>query len=403
MYAEFLNKALRRLKDEGRYREFVTLERVPGWHPQARWLKADGSAVPVTLWCANDYLGMSQHPAIKGALSQAASKYGTGAGGTRNIGGTHIAHIQLEKTLADMHGKEAALAFTSGYASNMATLSTLPKLLPDCAIFSDQKNHASMIRGIQASGAPKYIFRHNDMAHLKELLAALPTTQPKIIACESVYSMDADFAPLADIVTLARQYNALVYLDEVHAVGMYGVTGAGVAEKLGLAGDIDIIEATLAKAFGCIGGYIAGTAALVDCVRSYAPDFIFTTSLPPAIAAAAVTSIDYVRQHGELREQLHANADKLRAKLREKNLPLIEATSHIVPLHVGDARHCKAISDWLLNEHQIYVQPINYPTVPKGDERLRFTVTPQHTDAHIDALVDALVMVFKRAKLLKAA
>lgn len=383
--------ALETIRAEGRYRVFTDLERKVGAFPRA-W--SHRSQAEVIVWCANDYLGMGQHPVVLEAMKNALSDMGAGAGGTRNISGTHHKIVELEQTLAELHRKEAALVFTSGYVANEATLSTLGAMLPGCVIFSDAQNHASMINGIRQSGAEKKIFRHNDIDHLAKLLAATDIKRPKIIAFESVYSMDGDVGPIREICALARQYNALTYLDEVHAVGMYGPRGAGIAEREGLMGEVDIIQGTMAKAFGVIGGYITANATLVDVIRSYAPGFIFTTTLPPAIAAGANASIRHLMQSNIERAQHQVNAQKLKTMLTEAGIPVMANNTHIVPVMVGDPVRCKAMSDALLERYRLYVQPINYPTVHKGTERLRITPTPFHTLAMMEELRNALVAVF---------
>jgi len=384
------SQALDALHEERRYRVFADLERRAGAFPTATLREPDGSQRDITIWCSNDYLGMGQHPDVIAAMQETAARTGVGAGGTRNISGTNHPLIELEEELADLHGKQAALVFTSGYVSNLAGISTIARLLPDAVVFSDQLNHASMIDGVQTSRAAKQIFRHNDMAHLEELLAALPLERPKLIVFESVYSMDGDIAPMAAIADLADKYNALTYLDEVHAVGMYGPRGGGIAERDGLLDRIDVIEGTLAKAFGTLGGYIAGSHALIDAVRSYAPGFIFTTALPPPVAAAATTAIRHLKASSAEREGQQRAVTAARARLLAAHLPVIETPTHILPVMIGDAEKCKAASDHLLAVHGIYIQPINYPTVPKGTERLRITPTPLHDAAAIEHLAQAL-------------
>ncbi|MCV2870440.1 5-aminolevulinate synthase [Defluviimonas sp. WL0002] len=385
-----LDAALKRLHDEGRYRTFIDIERRRGHFPKALWNKADGSQREITVWCGNDYLGMGQHPVVLNAMHEAIDATGAGSGGTRNISGTTVYHKRLEAEIADLHRKEAALLFTSAYIANDATLSTLPKLFPGLIIYSDELNHASMIEGIRRNGGAKRIFRHNDLAHLRALLEADDPAAPKLIAFESIYSMDGDISPMKAICDIALEFGALTYLDEVHAVGMYGPRGAGVAEKLGLMGRIDIINATLAKAYGVMGGYIAASAKMVDAIRSYAPGFIFTTSLPPAVAAGAAASVHYLKTGQELRDQQQENARVLKSRLKALGLPIIDHGTHIVPVHVGDPVHCKKISDMLLEHYGIYVQPINFPTVPRGTERLRFTPSPVHAPEDIDRLVKAM-------------
>lgn len=384
-------EALGALHNERRYRVFANLERRAGSFPIAILREPDGSSRDVTIWCSNDYLGMGQHGDVIAAMQQTAGRTGVGAGGTRNISGTNHPLIELEQELADLHGKEAALVFTSGYVSNLAGISTIARLLPDVVVLSDQLNHASMIDGVKTSRATKQIFRHNDLADLEELLAALPLERPKLIAFESVYSMDGDIAPIAEIVDLAEKYNALTYLDEVHAVGMYGARGGGIAEREGLLDRIDVIEGTLAKAFGTLGGYITGSKVLVDAVRSYAPGFIFTTALPPPVAAAATAAIRHLKQSTLERAGQQEAVAATRRRLLESQLPVMDTPTHILPVMIGDAEKCKAASDRLLEKHNIYIQPINYPTVPKGTERLRITPTPLHDGASIEHLAQALV------------
>jgi 5-aminolevulinate synthase len=392
-YDLMLDGALSRLKAEGRYRVFNDLERRVGQFPLAY---SHSAAREVVIWCANDYLGMGQHPVVHEAMHHAIDSLGAGAGGTRNISGNHHAMVELEETLAELHGKESALVFTSGYVANEAALSTLGSLLPNAIIFSDACNHASMIHGVRHSGAEKKIFRHNDIAHLRELLEATDPARPKIIAFESVYSMDGDIGRIAEFCDLAEEFGALTYLDEVHAVGMYGARGAGVAERDGVMHRVDVIQGTLGKAYGVMGGYIAARHAIVDAVRSFAPGFIFTTSLPPTLTAGATASIRYLMQHSAERDAHQANAAKLKAMLKLARVPYLHTETHIVPVMIGDPNLCKAASDLLLDEHGIYVQPINFPTVPRGTERLRITPTPLHTDAMMQHLVDSLVDVFDR-------
>jgi 5-aminolevulinate synthase len=393
-YNKFFGDALGRLHDERRYRVFADLERIAGRFPHATWHSPKGPR-PIVMWCSNDYLGMGQHPKVVGAMVETATRAGTGAGGTRNIAGNNHSLIQLEHELADLHGKEAALVFTSGYVSNQTGIATLAKLIPNCLILSDALNHNSMIEGIRQSGTQYLVFRHNDVGHLEELLRANPG-RPTMIVCESLYSMDGDVAPLAKICDLAERYGAMTYVDEVHAVGMYGPRGGGIAERDGVMHRIDILEGTLAKAFGCLGGYIAGSASMVDAVRSYAPGFIFTTALPPAICSAATAAIRHLKSSSWERERHQDRAARLKAILTAAGLPVMSSDTHIVPLFVGDPEHCKKACDLLLEQHGIYIQPINYPTVPKGTERLRITPSPYHEDALIDGLAEALVQVWEQ-------
>lgn len=375
-----------------------------GAYPLAEWTRPDGSRKAITVWCGNDYLGMGHHEVVLDAMHAAIDAVGAGSGGTRNISGTTLYHKRLEAELADLHGKEAALVFTSAYNANDASLSTLPRLFPGMIIYSDALNHASMIEGIRRNGGDKRIFRHNDVAHLRELLEADDPSVPKLIAFESIYSMDGDFAPIKEICDLAEEFGALTYLDEVHAVGMYGPRGGGVAERDGLAGRIDIINGTLGKAFGVFGGYVAGTAKMMDAIRSYAPGFIFTTSLPPAVAAGAAASISYLKgaEGQKLRDAQQLHASILKMRLKGMGLPIIDNGTHIVPVHVGDPVHCKALSDMLLDEFGIYVQPINFPTVPRGTERLRFTPSPVHDPLQIERLVKAMDSLWSRCALNRA-
>jgi 5-aminolevulinate synthase len=393
-YRGLFEDAVDALRQEKRYRVFADLERIAGRFPKAIYRDASDNAREITIWCSNDYLGMGQHQKVVSAMQETAGKLGVGAGGTRNISGTNRPLVELERSLADLHRKEAALVFTSGFVSNEAALSTIARLMPDCVIFSDQLNHASMIQGVRQSGMEKKIFRHNDVEHLRELLAGVDRKRPKLIAFESVYSMDGDIAPIKAICDLAEEFGALTYIDEVHAVGMYGPRGGGIAERDGLMDRIDIIEGTLAKGFGVMGGYITANRAIIDAVRSYAPEFIFTTALPPALCAAARTSIEHLKVSTTERELHKRQARLTKAILSDAGLPVMMTDTHIVPLIVGDARLVKAASDMLLDKHNIYIQPINYPTVPKGTERLRITPTPLHTDEMVFELRHALVSVW---------
>jgi 5-aminolevulinate synthase len=401
-YDRIFKSAIERLHEEGRYRVFIDILRTKGNYPNARCFGGNGPK-PITVWCSNDYLGMGQNPAVVAAMEEALHDVGAGSGGTRNISGNTHYHTELEAELASLHGKEAALIFTSGYVSNEATLSTLGKLLPGCVIFSDELNHASMIAGIKNSGCEKRVFRHNDLEHLEELLAAEDVETPKLIAFESVYSMDADIAPIAAICDLADKYNALTYLDEVHAVGMYGDTGGGISERDDVADRLTIIEGTLGKAFGVMGGYIAADQTIVDCIRSYAPGFIFTTSLSPVLVAGALASVRHLKSSNEERRAQQEAAAMLKAKFAAAGLPAMPSVTHIVPLLVGCPVKAKKISDILLAEYGLYVQPINFPTVPRGTERLRFTPGPQHTAEMMDELTEALVEIWGRLDLRKAA
>lgn len=402
-YRNAFKASVARVRAEGRYRVFANLRRVRGQFPRAHWRTPDGDVRDVVVWCSNDYLGMGQSPCVMGAMKQAIDDVGAGAGGTRNISGTTHYHVELEQSLADLHGKEAALLFTSGYISNQATLSTLGRILPGLIMFSDAHNHASMIEGVRQSGCEKHVWRHNDVEHLEALLKAAPADAPKLIALESVYSMDGDIGPLEAVCDLADKYNALTYLDEVHAVGLYGLRGGGIAERDGLLDRFDIIEGTLGKAFGLMGGYIAADEVIIDAVRSLAPGFIFTTSLAPPIAAGARASVEYLKSAHRLREAHQERAAALKARLRAAGLPVMASETHIVPVHVGDPVLCKRMTDALLIDHGIYVQPINYPTVPRGGERMRFTPTPLHDDSMLDALVHGLREVYGRHAGLKVA
>ncbi|MBZ6378950.1 5-aminolevulinic acid synthase [Pacificimonas flava] len=402
-YDQIFSKAIERLHEEGRYRVFIDIMRNRGQFPNARCFAGHNGPKPITVWCSNDYLAMGQHPKVVEAMEGALHDVGAGSGGTRNIGGNTHLHVELESELASLHGKEQALLFTSGYVSNEATLSTLAKLLPGCIVYSDELNHASMIAGIRNSGCEKRVWRHNDLAHLEELLAADDPAAPKLIAFESVYSMDGDVAPIAEICDLADRYNALTYLDEVHAVGMYGAHGGGISERDDVASRLTIIEGTLGKAFGVMGGYIAASKTLIDVIRSYAPGFIFTTSLSPVLVAGALASVRHLKESAEERDAQQAAASRLKELMLEAGLPVMPSVTHIVPLQVGDPVKAKRISDVLLMEYGMYVQPINYPTVPRGTERLRFTPGPHHDEAMMKDLVKALVEVWDRLELRLAA
>jgi 5-aminolevulinate synthase len=393
-YRRFFESAVFRLQSERRYRTFAHIERDVETFPEALWHLPDGRAEAITIWCSNDYLGMGQHLEVIQAMVETAQRVGAGAGGTRNISGSSHAIVELERELADLHGKEAALVFTSGWISNLAAISTIADLLPNCLILSDASNHNSVIEGVKRSKAEKQIFRHNDLTHLEELLIAAGD-RPKLVVFESLYSMNGNIAPVKEIAALAKRYGAMTYIDEVHAVGMYGARGGGVCEQAGVMDQIDVIEGTLAKGFGNLGGYVAGDAAVIDAIRGYAPSFIFTTALPPAVAAAACAAVRLLKARPDLRTAHQRAARITKHALAAAGLPVLENTSHIVPVMVRDAQLCKAASDMLLERHRIYIQPINYPTVAKGSERLRVTPTPCHTHAHIGGLVDALVDVWK--------
>ncbi len=394
-YRRHFASAIGKLETERRYRVFADLERSAEHFPAAIWHRTDRGPEDVTIWCSNDYLGMGRHPEVIAAMTETAAKHGVGAGGTRNIAGTSHPLVKLEAELADLHGKDGALVFTSGWVSNLAAISTIADLIPDCLILSDALNHNSMIEGVRRSAAQRMIFRHNDVAHLEELLRAAGHERNKLIVFESLYSMEGDIAPIAEIVELAERYNAMTYMDEVHAVGLYGERGGGIADREGLMHRIDVIEGTLAKGFGTLGGYIAADKAICDAVRSYAPSFIFTTALPPPIAAAATKAVSLLKRGNELRARHQRQAMLTKHALSAAGLPVMANPSHIVPVFVGDAELCKAASDMLLERHGVYIQPINYPTVARGTERLRITPTPFHSDAHVAELVDALVDVWK--------
>lgn len=403
-YDAALDTAIQRLHDEGRYRTFIDLERRKDHYPHAVWTRPDGSKKDITVWCGNDYLGMGQHPVVLEAMHEALDATGAGSGGTRNISGTTVYHKRLEAEIADLHRKDAALVFSSAYVANDATLSTLRAIFPGLIIYSDALNHASMIEGVRRFGGEKRVWRHNDLAHLRQLLEADDPAAPKLIAFESVYSMDGDFGPIKEVCDLAEEFGALTYLDEVHAVGMYGPRGAGIAERDGQMHRVDMINATLGKAFGVFGGYVAASAKMIDAIRSYAPGFIFTTSLPPAVVAGAAASIAFLKTAAgqELRDKQQLHARILKMRLKGQGMPVMDNGSHIVPLHVGNPVHCKMLSDMLLERFGIYVQPINYPTVPRGTERLRFTPSPVHDPKEIDALVKAIDQLWGHCALNRA-
>ena len=401
-YNKFFKQTINQLRYEGNYRVFADLEKIAGNFPQALNYK-DNSVSEVTVWCSNDYLGMSQNKIVLDSMIDAINKVGAGSGGTRNISGTNHYHVLLERELCYLHQKESALLFNSGYLANQATLSTLGKKLPECIIFSDEKNHASMIQGIKNSGAKKVIFKHNDLEDLEKKLKKNSSVKSKVIAFESVYSMDGDFSPIKEICKLAKKYNALTFLDEVHAVGIYGKRGAGVAEMQGVMDEIDILQGTLAKAFGLIGGYVTGNKDLIDFIRSFSSGFIFTTSLPPCIAAGAYTSIRHLKFSDSERKSMMKVVENLKLVLKKTNIPFIDNNSHIIPVIIGDPNLCKKACQVLLDDYKIYVQPINYPTVPRGSERLRITASPNHTEKMIRDLASALKVIFRNLKINKAA
>ena len=398
-YKAAFRTAIDRVHTEGRYRVFADLKRHRGDFPRATWTRPDGAEREVIVWCSNDYLGQGQNPVVIEAMHAAIDAVGSGSGGTRNISGTTRYHVELEAELADLHGKEAALVFTSGYVANEGALATLAKILPGLIVFSDALNHASMIAGIRNGGSERHVFRHNDLEHLEQLLAQAPVGAPKLIAFESVYSMDGDVSDIAGVIALAKKYDAMTYLDEVHAVGLYGLRGGGVAERDGVMGDIDIVEGTLGKAFGVMGGYIAAETDIVDAIRSYASGFIFTTSIPPALAAGAMASVRWLKSNNEIRVRHQERAATLKRRFSEAGLPVMDSVTHIVPVMVGDPVRCKMVSDMLLADHGVYVQPINYPTVPRGTERLRFTPTPFHTEEMMDRLVMAMKDLWRRCNI----
>ncbi|MGH1376413.1 MAG: 5-aminolevulinate synthase [Alphaproteobacteria bacterium] len=401
-YNKHFESCVEAVKSEGRYRVFATMERIVGRFPYANYHNGDGTSKEVAVWCSNDYLGMGQNPKVIAAAKEAIDACGSGAGGTRNISGTMIYHVELEESLADLNNKEAALVFSSGYVANEGALSTLGKLLPDCAIFSDELNHASMIHGIKGSKQDKYVYRHNDLEHLEELLKSVDSKRPKIVAFESVYSMEGDIAPLKEIIELAEKYNAMTYLDEVHGVGLYGPRGGGVAEERGLMDRIDIIEGTFGKAYGAMGGFITGRKSVIDAVRCYASGFIFTTSLPPAVLAAARAAVEHLKVSDVERIKQRQNVALFKDLLEKADLPFMRGESHIVPLIVGEPTCCKEVSDILLNDYNIYVQPINYPTVPKGTERLRLTATAAHSEEDVRFMAHTLQDLWENHHALRA-
>ncbi|GJL85231.1 MAG: 5-aminolevulinate synthase [Micavibrio sp.] len=401
-YTEHFETRLRGIKEEGRYRVFATLERIAGRFPRAIYHAPDGSKKEVTIWCSNDYLGMGQHPKVLQAAHEALDNSGAGAGGTRNISGTTRYHVELEDSLADLHQKESALVFSSGYVANEGALSVLGKLLPDCVILSDSLNHASMIHGIKDSKQEKMIYRHNDVEHLEDLLKSIDSKRPKIIAFESVYSMEGDIAPVKEICDLADKYNALTYLDEVHGVGLYGQRGGGVAEECGQLDRVDVIEGTFGKAYGCMGGFITGDESIVDAVRSFAASFIFTTSLPPSVLAAAKASVEHLKVSDIERQKMRKNVKQFKSRLTDSGLPFMQGESHIVPLVVGEPNCCREVSDILMRDYDIYVQPINYPTVPKGTERLRLTASAAHSVEDVNHMADVLQDLWQSHHALRA-
>lgn len=398
-YENCFQSLIGKLREEGRYREFANLERFVGDFPDVQWHRADGTRQSVTVWCSNDYLGIGHHPKVLKAMQEAIRSNGAGSGGTRNISGTHRHIVELEQELADLHDKPSALVFTSGYIANETAISTVARLLPNCLILSDSENHASMIQGVRSAGCEKVVFRHNDLGHLRSLLEVQPRERPKLIAFESVYSMDGDFGLIEEICDLADEFGALTYLDETHGVGLYGHKGGGLAQELGLTDRVSIIQGGLGKGFGVVGGFVTGSSAIIDVIRSYGAGFIFTTSLPPVVAAGAVASIRHLKSSQLERAEHQARARQLKQMLCEKGLPVLAGPSHIVPLMVRDSFLCKQVTDRLLHQHNIYIQPINYPTVARGTERLRITPTPVHTQKHLSHLVSALSETWRHFKL----